>query len=280
MTTRTHIKKRKSLLIATLILVVVSYRIFFLTTGFVERCVAFITYPFITGASCCAQGIEWIRSSSQSYHTLYQKHEDLKSKYHQLLESTTAALGIQQYEQETADLREFKARYKLEQSILGKVIVKTITDSEQTFLLNRGLAHGVTQDMIALYKLQIVGRVLEVYDYYCKILLITDKRCKVASYTNTTQAHGIIEGVNDIARCSLSFVSHLKPLANHDFILSSGEGLVFPEGFCLGVIAHHEKKVDNLYHTITVTPLVDLSSLTHCLLTNQAKLSPIMNQKT
>ncbi len=272
-TSKASVTKKRYYLLSFFALIFLGYKILFLHHGAFERVTASITYPFIITSAYTVDMIESIGNYFHSYQTLACEHKRLKEKYNELLESVTITLGTQQYMEETDDLRDFKKRYQLSSSILGKIIVKRLSSQEQIILINKGSAHGIASDMIALYKLQIIGRVIEVYDYYCKVLLITDKRCKVASYTNTTQAHGIIEGKNDISTCNMSLVNHLQPIGRNDFVFSSGEGRIFPEGFCLGIISDYEKKPEDLYYLITIKPMVDIEELTHCLLTNNAKIS-------
>jgi cell shape-determining protein MreC len=51
-----------------------------------------------------------------------------------------------------------------------------------------------------------------------------------------------------------------------DLVLSSGQGLIFPEGFCLGRIKQHELKEKELYHKVVLEPLVNLQTVGFCLL--------------
>ena len=121
--------------------------------------------------------------------------------------------------------------------------------------------------MVAVHNTQLVGRVSEVFPYHCKVILITDSGCKVAAHTARSKAHGIVVGTNIINTCSLSYVSHLQKINDDDMVLSSGQGLVFPEGFCLGRIAQHS--VNGLCHNIDIKPLIDFTKLEFCVLLNR-----------
>ncbi|MCF7899852.1 hypothetical protein K9L05_04390, partial [Candidatus Babeliales bacterium] len=90
------------------------------------------------------------------------------------------------------------------------------------------------------------------YKYFSKILLITDKRSKVSVFANNTGAVGISIGKNKINSFNMGYVSHLSKIENQDLIISSGQGLIFPEGFCLGKIKKF--KLDNLSYKIGIEP--------------------------
>jgi rod shape-determining protein MreC len=138
-------------------------------------------------------------------------------------------------------------------------------------LVDKGESSGIKKDMVAIYKFQILGRVTEAFSWYSKILLITDKKSKVAAYTNNTSAPGIVVGQNKTDTYQMVYTSHMHKIEPNDFIISSGQGLIFPEGFCLGKIKKH--KVKGLYYKITVEPLIDFNTLQYCLLTNQEKMN-------
>ena len=122
--------------------------------------------------------------------------------------------------------------------------------------------------MVGLYKYQVLGKITDVHDYYSKLTLITDESCKVAAYASSTNADGLVVGQNQKNCCKMNYVSHLLDVADDDLVLSSGRGLVFPEGFCIGKIVKHEHSHNSLYHDIDVEPTVNFKSIKYCLLTD------------
>lgn len=172
--------------------------------------------------------------------------------------------------QRSRDVHEFCDRYELKDAILGKVLLSHFGADEHYMLINRGSSDGVALNMIAAYKFQLVGKVVEVFPSYSKVQLITDKRTKVAAYTNVGNHRGIVNGEQNSTRCQLTYVNHLAKLEKDDLIISSGQGMIFPEGFCLGKIVDYT--THDLYHLVTVEPLVDLQTLEFCSLTNQDKI--------
>ncbi|MFC1894964.1 rod shape-determining protein MreC, partial [Candidatus Dependentiae bacterium] len=169
------------------------------------------------------------------------------------------------------ELINFKNRYQLDKAILGNIITKNFSLEEHYFLINKGSRSGVKKDMIAIYKFQIIGKVIQVFNWYSKILLITDHKSKISAFTNNTNAPGIVVGNNQINKYEMIYTSHLYKIEKDDFIISSGKGLIFPEGFCLGKIQKHSKQ--GIYHKIEIVPLIDFKNIEYCLLTNQEKLN-------
>lgn len=240
---------------------------------FTERICAAVLYPALQLSNACLTPIKHFlqhRHDQQTclvaLHKLQKNYDDLQATHLQLLATT-------HYYNKIKELLDFQKRYNLKNSISASIIIKELTPHAHIYTIDRGKNHGVTADMIALYKLQIIGKIVEVFDFYSKIMLITDKRCKIATFTNSTNAQGITQGTNKENECELIYVPNTAKIILNDLVFSSGKGLIFPEGFCVGVVANHHLHAHEIYHTITINPLIDLTTLEYCLLTNQSKIS-------
>ena len=249
------------------------FRIFNHKKTFVDTSINTLAYPFVWSATNLANYFQQLSIRKASYKALVRQHKTLQSKFKKLQKKYIQLASISHFEKNSKPIVEFARRYTLENAILSKVLLKKISPNEHSFILNRGSNDGVKKNMVAVYKLQIVGKIQEVFPYYSKLLLITDKHSKVAAFTNETDAHGIVHGSNDITQYKMKYVTLLSKLINNDLVFSSGQGLVFPEGFCLGKIIYIGKQENSLYHDVSVSPLVDLKTINYCLLTDISKIN-------
>lgn len=205
--------------------------------------------------------------------TLQDHLEQLHKINEELYAENIALKSVCSYANDIKELQDFNQRYELIHGRIVQVLARHFSSTNQFFLVNAGASQGIKKDMVALYCNNIVGKVIEVYPWYCKICLVTDSDCKVAvtcqeSYAVGKKykkgAHGIHEGVNDVLRTTVRYVSHLEKVRVNDTIISSGEGLVFPKGFALGKVI--ESKKGELFYDITIKPILDLPSLEYCIL--------------
>ena len=264
-------RKRLFLIIAiTVLSFFMANRIFFFKQGFLEYFSNNLIYPVLSIGNKIIQPIKTFFQKRAAYNQLYKEYLELKEESENLLAQNVKLKSSINYQEETREVLEFKKRYNLNTAIMAKVLAKNISQDEHYFLLNRGLNDGIKKDMVATYKFQLVGRITEVYRWHSKLLLVTDSNCKVAAYANSTNAKGIVVGENKINSYKMSYVSHLSQIQEDDLVLSSGQGLIFPEGFCLGKIINCQ--TEDIYHKITIKPLVDLSQISFCLLLNQEKI--------
>lgn len=248
-------------------------RLLFFQSGIVERVTAACIYPVIVLSGNVSAFMQNIAARKQSYQALQQQNEALKKSYEALQGAFIAFSRTANFTNDTQEILEFKKRFELHDAMLAKILMRTISPEEHSVIINRGARDGVKKDMVGIYKLQIVGKVVQVTDYYSKIQLITDAKSKVAAHANTTGAAGILTGSNVPNHCHFNYVSYINTMQPEDLVFSSGQGMVFPEGFCLGKISKLVTQDKALYHEIEVTPLIDLTTLTYCLLTDQAKIT-------
>lgn len=195
---------------------------------------------------------------------LNSTNQQLEQKIALLLQENIALKATNKYLDDIGELLEFKAQYNFAHAIPAQIIFKNFSNAEQFFYLNRGAQHGVILNMVAFYDNCIIGRISAVYPTYSKLILITDKSCKIAAYCSQSRTTGVFHGLNNIKQATLKHVHHMFELINGDLVLSSGEGLIFPQGFALGVIK--EFSCQGVDYDVLIEPVIDLDKLKYCLL--------------
>jgi len=193
----------------------------------------------------------------ESLNNLITINQDLQAENIQLKATDS-------YYKQIAEIIDFKKRYQSSEVITSQVMLKQMNPQGHFFLIDKGAWHKVKKNMVAVYKNCLIGRVTDVYPLYSKLILITDRSCKVAAHCTKTGASGIHVGCNSNESQALKRVSHLLSVVQGDLVLSSGKGAVFPQGFALGKIK--TIKPGGLYHHLSVEPMVQLSTIDYCVL--------------
>lgn len=170
--------------------------------------------------------------------------------------------ATQSYYDQISEVLEFKNRYKTENLYFCKVIFKHINKNSHFIYVDKGFSNGLQKGMVAVYNNFLLGKIVEAYEYYSKVLLVTDKSCKVSAYCQNCKVSGINEGINYPDQMVLNRISHLETVSVGDIVLSSGQGLIFPQGFALGKVFEVQK--GELYNTIKVAPLFDIKNISYC----------------
>jgi len=224
-----------------------------------------ITYPFLSIQNSI---IIPTRDYFRSHKLLRGENEILRQERDKLLSKSIKYKSVKNYYNNVKEIVEFKKNYNFDNAIFSQVLTKNFFSNENYFLLNQGYLSAVQKDMVAIYQNNLIGRITEVFPLYSKLILITDKSCKVAICCAKTKTRGIHRGNNSAIDTKLMYVSHLDKIQEDDILISSGEGLVFPQGFALGKIKSFVKK--DVQFKIKVEPLVELSKIDYCYLVKKS----------
>lgn len=257
-------KKRILFAVIGLVAGVCVYRSCMNPGGIIERYGSVIVYPVLVVQHKIVTPLKGYFQNRKTVAELEQQLAQLQEQHHLVLAQNIELQGMISYAQDTQELVEFKKQYDFSQAVLGQVLVKNFSEQAHFFLIDKGSNAGVAKDMVAIYKDCLIGRVVEVWPRYSKILLVSDQLCKVAAYCAQSKATGIYQGDNQEWNARLNHVSHLAQLEPGELILSSGDGMVFPRGFGIGKVKSFQN--DGLFHQVTVEPLVDLHAINHCYL--------------
>lgn len=211
----------------------------------------------------CGKPIQNYISERNDLNQLKKKFDELSIAYEQIQQDYIALSSERRYERESAEIIAFKNRYLNNKGIVASIILRSFADHGHFMYVNVGSKQGVEENMVALFNNCILGRVSAVYPWHSTITLITDKSCKVAAYCAKTNAKGIHEGTNDFIT-QLAYVDHLALVQEGDTIISSGQGLIFPQGFGLGRIAAIAQ--EGLVQKVVVERIVDMRTIDYCVL--------------
>jgi rod shape-determining protein MreC len=245
-----------------LIAIALSYRFFFPSSSAVEHLSSYVMYPLLIVQNNVIKPVKLFFERQKSVEELAALLKKTEREREELLAKNVVLQSCAYYADQTRDLAEFKERYEVKNAHLAHILLRQFSDQSHVVFIDRGASKGVQPNMVALYKNCLIGRVAEVYPYYSKILLVTDKSCKIAAVCGTTKSSGIHEGLNKKDCCTLNYVSHLCSLEEGELVISSGEGLVFPQGFGLGKIKSFVRK--GLFYDVVIEPLVDVKNIDYC----------------
>lgn len=229
-----------------------------------KRAGSYVVYPFLVAEKKLTTGVKQFLQKRKTNAELVASIEQLEQERKELLAHIVRLHASIDYLDELEELIDFKQRYDQGKGILGQVLLKNFSEQGHFFIVDVGTTAGVAVNMPVVYHNCLIGRVQEVYPLHSKVLLITDSACKVAAYCSHTAAQGIYQGANNSKQGTLENVSHLSQVQEKDFVISGGQGVIFPRGFALGRIARCER--NDLEYSITVEPLLSLEALSYVLI--------------
>ncbi len=235
------------------------HRLSFFSVGILEKTTSYICYPFLKIKSAIVYPFEKVSLYATDQQVLHRQIRDLMQQNQDLQAELIQKEALQTFNEQIKEIREFAKRYDYQHKKLGAVLLTDCSEKEDTIMVDLGSDHQVKKDDIVVFKNILIGRVVEVYPWYCKVALITDQRCKVSAKCRKNVT-GICCGKNN-NQLEFNFVPHFKDVQVGDSLISTGKGLMYPQGFALGTVTSIES--DNVSHYITVKPMVDVQDIDH-----------------
>ena len=202
----------------------------------------------------------WLKNLRKENEDLRKEVADLESKVTSYHEAYVENLRLRR-------LLDFKSSIKAE-TLAAQVIMHDLTGWFQTLMIDKGFRDGITQDMPVVNDEGVIGRILDVSDRHCRVLLITDPGSSVDAVIQRNRVRGILSG-KDANGCLLKYVRGNLDIQVGDLVVSSGKDGMYPKGLRLGVIQAAFKDPVDLFQKIEVKPLVRLSALEEVLVIRQ-----------
>lgn len=142
----------------------------------------------------------------------------------------------------------------------------------RAIIIDQGRAAGVEPGQAVVAPAGIVGRVVEAYPGYAKVMLIVDRLSGADALIQRTRIRGILQG-RGANRSALEYVPKSADVQVGDVVISSGLGGIYPAGLIFGKVSAVNKRGAGVFMEVEVTPAVDLSTLEEVLVVKSAKLA-------
>lgn len=235
------------------------HRVLFVTSSFFEQTTSYVMYPFLKIQNNIAHSVQQKSEDKRSRQELEQEVSILRIEQ-TMLRARLAQLEAQQVLlQQTQEMVDFGRRYDQQTKTLSTVLLQYLSPKEDVIFIEGGANKGFAKDDVVVYHNVMIGRLIEIYPWYSKVALITDQRCRISAAVGT-QTFGVVCGKNN-GELELCFVPHYQKVERGDLVFSTGQGLIYPQGFALGVV--DSVQTDLVSHHIVLKPYVDTQHVKH-----------------
>ena len=251
-----------ALLLALLLMTVDNYTSVFDST---KSHISQLFIPLQLLANFPYQMKEWVGMNTTSRTKLEQKNVSLEKERLILLGQLQRSAELAA---ENLRLRQLlNATELLMQSVLvTEVIGVSPNPVNHTVTVDRGTNDGVYIGQPVLDADGLMGQVVEVYENYSKVLLITDINHALPVQVLRNGLRSIVEGISDFNLMALRFVSPTVDIEEGDKLVSSGLGGRFPMGYPVGTVSSISQKPGEKFMEIKVIPSAKLDRSRHLLL--------------
>jgi len=252
--------KTKSFLIALIIIIGL---VFFNFPNVSSRIKNFLYSVSIPVQEIFDQSIRKVRNNWIFLNSLKDVFNENIRLEESIKELTAQNAELREFEKENEFLRSYLnlsvyQRYKID---VVNVMGRDFQGLEKYILIDKGISAGIKEDMpIVAFKNILVGKVVEVFDDFSKVLLVTSPNSKIPVLIQESRTEGLIRGINrDILFMDL--VPKDVEVKKGQTVITSGIGGLFPKGLLIGKILTVESPENEIFQKITIKPAVDMEKL-------------------
>lgn len=135
------------------------------------------------------------------------------------------------------------------------------------FFINRGRYDGIKINMIAVEGITILGKVVEVYSHYSKVLFLDNSEQYISVIFDKNNVKGILKGNRNNQENTMILI-HMYNEAKDSIevgekVYSSGKGLLFPSGYLIGTVKEINK-INCLENNIIIENDFDIKNIEYC----------------
>jgi rod shape-determining protein MreC len=138
--------------------------------------------------------------------------------------------------------------------------------SSKEIVINKGRSHGVYRGQPVVDPLGVVGQVSHASAFYSTVVLITDAVHALPVVVSRTGLRSIASGSRQDNLLSLEFISLSDNIRIGDFVVTSGMGGIFPEGYPVGSVSSIEHRPGDDFQRASVKPASKLGRFHEVLL--------------
>lgn len=146
--------------------------------------------------------------------------------------------------------------------LLARVVGSNFEQNIYSYILNKGEQDGVIvgQPVFAGPGI-VVGKIYKVFAKKSELLLLTDNKSALAAVVqNEDNSQGLIEGHYGLTM-KMNLIPQNEEIKSGDIIITSGIEPSVPRGLVVGQVDKVESKVNELFQTAIVSPVVDYRKL-------------------
>jgi len=205
-------------------------------------------------------GFNTVTSAMNEYILLVHVKRENKKLLQENNTLTEVVNNMREVERENERLRKllaFKEKY-LPSGVTAEVIARDTTSEYQTIRINKGGDVGLKRRMPVITPAGVVGQLINVWERFSDVLLLTDQNHAVDVIVQRSRARGIIQGgVKPI--CELHYLSRTDDVVVGDVVVTSGIEGIFPKGLLVGTVLTVDKKKFGVTQRVEISPTVNIS---------------------
>lgn len=225
-----------------------------------------ISQPLRATVSVLISPMQWLvlqparlmDAAGQYFSQLDEVQEQARTLQTRTIAQAQRLQEVEQLRQENQQLREL---LDLQKQTAGptravEILYETADPYSQEVVVDRGFMGGVVQGSAVINASGVVGQVTRVYPLVSEVTLLSDRNQSIPVLNVRTGARYIAFGEpsTGAGMLELRFVPASADLKEGDLLTTNGLDGIYPPGLHVGRVARVDRRVDNSFARVAVTP--------------------------
>lgn len=195
------------------------------------------------------------------------KSENLRLKQQQAI-SSVKLLKIAALEKENIRLRGLlENSFKLgEQFLAAELLSVNLAPYEHLVVINKGSGFGIQAKQSVVDANGIIGQITRSFPLNAEVMLITDPNHAIPVQVNRNGLRTIAVGTGHLDQLSLPFLPNNADIVPGDFLVTSGLGGTFPQGYPVAIVDDFTVQPNKPFAKIRATPSAKLDRVREVLI--------------
>lgn len=153
-------------------------------------------------------------------------------------------------------------------SIAARIISRDSNNWSRGVVIDKGLKQGIKSGNVVITEAGLAGRVVEVWAYAAKVMLINDANSAVSASLQRSRDEGLASGTL-LGGIVMRYLEKDSDIAEGDIVVTSGLTRNYPSAIPLGRVETVHEESQGLGKYAIMKPFVDLKQLEEVLVITQ-----------
>jgi rod shape-determining protein MreC len=226
-----------------------------------ENAVLVVAAPVESGLRDATRPVADFANNLTDINRFSNENQSLREENERLTVENARLQEVERENQQLRQLVDIRQPSPEEIFIAADVFASEPSNIEDAIAINRGRVDGLQVGMVVVTRQgSLVGTVSRVLRDVAWVTLITDPDSAVSARIQESRAQGVVVGAAD-GTLTMEFVQETADVKEGDLVLTSGIGGRHPPGELIGQVVEVEGAAQELFQSVRVQPLADLSRL-------------------
>lgn len=230
-----------------------------------ENAVLVVTGPIEEGLRGATRPVADFVNNIADINRLKDENQSLREENERLQGQVAGLQDAEAARQQLELLNNIREAKPDDAFLAANVIAREPSNSQDMIAIDLGKSDGLEEGMIVITRQgSFVGTVTRALDDVAWVTMITDPTAGVSAVIQSSRAQGVVVGSPD-GTLTMEFVEDTADVKAGDLVLTSGISGLAPPGEVIGRVVDVQNPAQDLFQSVHVEPLADLSHIEHVL---------------